>query len=292
MAGGRTSFWNGIPSFALALACTTRQFSTSYNGRSGRQNSMPTRRPLAGMPQIKIYTACSSPPKLAPCSPWLEGFRAKHRLREQDTNNRRGQLFAGNSTGVRRVFAGGHSGGAHQDDKHADAPRPTPRRIFVPQGQLPGPSQRMQSTGRPNRSAIRGHYPPRPSLGVRPHSSNPSREEKIRPCRHPPYDGGYLRRQLIPFRNIKRHRGTRRRNEGGGPGPHWYPMTPLRSIWAFQKAVPTPNQTPAAAVEAASSASSATTTWSTSAKAAQTAAKQRWRRRRLCVVFISQDNVP
>ena len=62
------------------------------------------------------------------------GFRAKHRLREQETNNRRGQLLARNSTGVRRVFAGGHSGGAHQNGKHADAPRPRLRRVFVPHG--------------------------------------------------------------------------------------------------------------------------------------------------------------
>ena len=38
------------------------------------------------------------------------------------------------SRDIRQVFAGGHSGGAHQDDKHADAPRPRPRRQFVPHG--------------------------------------------------------------------------------------------------------------------------------------------------------------
>ena len=102
MAIGRASFLSEISSFALALACTTRQLSTSWKGSSGRQNSMPTRRPLAqpGVPQIKAYTAYSSSPLLVQRSPWFEGFRAKHRLREQDTDNRRGQPFARNSTGV------------------------------------------------------------------------------------------------------------------------------------------------------------------------------------------------
>ena len=56
---------------------------------------MPTRRPLArpGMPKTKTYTACSSSPQLAQRSPWFGGFRAKHRLREQDTDNWRGQPF-------------------------------------------------------------------------------------------------------------------------------------------------------------------------------------------------------
>ena len=53
------------------------------------------------------------------------------------------------------------------------------------------------------------------------------------------------------------------------------------------KKMPTPNQTPAAAVAAPSLASSATARWSTSPKAARTAAKQRWRQRRPCLVFIS-----
>ena len=83
-----------------------------------------------------------------------------------------------------------------------------------------GRLKRVRSTGRLHGSAIRGHHPRSPSLGVRPYSSNPSREERLRPCRHPPYDGGYLRGQLVPFRIIKRHRGTRCRNAGGGPGPH------------------------------------------------------------------------
>ena len=80
MAGGRTRFWNGIPRFALALACTTRQLSTSYRGKSGRQNSMPTKRPLArpGMPQFKTYTACSSSLQLVQRSPWFGSFREKY----------------------------------------------------------------------------------------------------------------------------------------------------------------------------------------------------------------------
>ena len=65
----------------------------------------------------------------------------------------------------------------------------------------------------------------------------------------------------------------------------------LRPIWAFQKKVHTPNQTPVVVATAATLASSATPTWSTSTKATRTAAKQRWRRWRPCVVFISQDNV-
>ena len=51
--------------------------------------------------QIKTYTAYSSSPQMVQRSPWFEGFRVKHRLREHDTNNRRGQPFAKNSTGVR-----------------------------------------------------------------------------------------------------------------------------------------------------------------------------------------------
>ena len=68
----------------------------------------------------------------------------------------------------------------------------------------------MRSTGRPHGSTLRGHHPPSPSLGVRLYSSNLSREERLGPCPHPPYDGGYLRGQLVPFRTIKRYRGTRR----------------------------------------------------------------------------------
>ena len=70
------------------------------------------------------------------------------------------------------------------------------------------------------------------------------------------------------------------------------PVPLLRPIGVFQKKVPTPNQTLAVEGAAVSSTSSATTTWSISAKAARATAKQRWRRRRSCVVFISQDNVP
>ena len=172
-----------------------------------------------GMPQIpqtKTYTACSFSPQLVYRSLWFGGSRAKHRLREQDTDNRRGQPFARNSKGVRgRPF-----GGEHQDDKHADAPRPRPRRLFVPHGQLPAPSQRARSTKSSHGSTVREHHPPSSSLGVRPYSSNPSREERLRPCRHPPCVSGYLRGQLIPFRIIKRHRGTRRRNASVGPGSH------------------------------------------------------------------------
>ena len=76
---------------------------SSYKGRSGHPNSMPTRRPLSrpGMPQIETYTACSSSLQLVQRSSWFGGFRAKHRLREQDTDSRRGQPFARNSTGAR-----------------------------------------------------------------------------------------------------------------------------------------------------------------------------------------------
>ena len=48
----------------------------------------------------------------------------------------------------------------------------------------------------------------------------PIREERLRPCRHPSYDGSYLSGQLVPFRIIKIYRETRRRNAGGGPGLH------------------------------------------------------------------------
>ena len=59
-----------------------------------------------------------------------------------------GQRLGSPSREIRRVFAGGHLGGAHQY-KHADAPLPRPRRLFVPHGQLPGPSQRVPSTEDP-----------------------------------------------------------------------------------------------------------------------------------------------
>ena len=44
--------------------------------------------------------ACFPSPGLVQRSPWFGGFKAKHRLREQGTDNRRGQLFARSSTGV------------------------------------------------------------------------------------------------------------------------------------------------------------------------------------------------
>ena len=75
-----------------------------------------------------------------------------------------------------------------------------PRRLFVPREQLPAPSQRARSTKSSDGSTVREHHPPSSSLGVRPYSSNPSREERLRPCRHPPCVSGYLRGQLIPFR--------------------------------------------------------------------------------------------
>ena len=134
----------------------------------------------------------------------------------------------------------------------------------------------------PHGLAKRGHRPPSRSLEVRPYSQPHFNMRDfgladIR-CMMVVYDGGYLRRQLVPFRTIKRHRGTRRRNAGGGPGPHnLCPMLLLRSTRAFQKKVPTPNQTPSAAVAATSSTSSAANIKSTSARVARTAAKQRWR---------------
>ena len=72
---------------------------------------MPTRRLFARplMPQIKTYTAGYSSPQLVQRSLWFGGFRAKHRLREQDTDDRRGKPFAKNSTGVRgRPFWADH----------------------------------------------------------------------------------------------------------------------------------------------------------------------------------------
>ena len=150
----------------------------------------------------------------------------------------------------------------------------------------------MRSTGRAHGLTIRGHHRLSPSLGVRPYSSNSSREGRLRPCRHPPRDCGYLRGQRIPFKIVNSHRGTRRRSAGSSTEPHWCLMLLWLPIWAFQKMiVPTLSQTPAATAAAISSASSATTTWSTSAKAARTAAKQRRRWRRPCVVFIPQENV-
>ena len=83
-----------------------------YKGSSGRQILMPTRRLLArsGMPQTKANT-CSSSQQLVQRSLWFGGFKAKHWLRAQDTDNRRGQPFARNSTGVRgRPFGRSTSG--------------------------------------------------------------------------------------------------------------------------------------------------------------------------------------
>ena len=158
MAGRRTRFWSGILSFTLALACTTRQFSTSYKGRSGRQNLMPTWRPLAqpSMPQIKTYTACSSSPQLVQRSPWFGGFRAKYRLREQDTDNRRGQPFA-------RMTSTRMRPGQDPDDYlyHTGSCRDSLNACDPP-------------NLRPHGSAVRGHYYSSPFLGVRPYSSNPS----------------------------------------------------------------------------------------------------------------------
>ena len=74
---------------------------------------MPTRRPLTrpGMPQIKIYIVCSSSPQLVQLSPWFGSFRAKYRLKEQDTDSRRRQPFARNSKGIRgRPFGRSTSG--------------------------------------------------------------------------------------------------------------------------------------------------------------------------------------
>ena len=98
-------FLEWIPSFVLALACTTRQMSTSYKSRSDRQKSMPARRPLArpGMPQIKTYTACSFSPQLVQCSPWFGGFSAKHRLREQDTDNKQTTGMDSSSREIRQI---------------------------------------------------------------------------------------------------------------------------------------------------------------------------------------------
>ena len=159
----------------------------------------------------------------------------------------------------------------------------------------------MRSTGRAHGLTIRGHNRLSPSLGVRPYSSNSSREERLLPCRHPSRESGYLRRQRIPFKIVNSHRGTRRCKAGSSTESHWCLMLLWLPIWAFQKIiVPTLSQTPAATAAAASSTSSATTTWSTSvkaartaqkAKAARTAAKQRRRWRRPCVVFIPQENV-
>ena len=87
---------------------------------------MPTRRQLArpGMPQIKTYTACSFSSQLFQRSPWFGRFRAKHRLREQDKDNRRGEPFPKKLTGVRGRHLGLQARGC--------APTKTPTIVFTP----------------------------------------------------------------------------------------------------------------------------------------------------------------
>ena len=91
---------------------------------------MLTRRSLArpGMPQTKPSTACSFLPQLVQRSSWFEGFRAKYRLREQDTNHRRGQPFARIVTGV-----GGRPSGRSTSGRQARgcAPVKTPMSIGI-----------------------------------------------------------------------------------------------------------------------------------------------------------------
>ena len=97
-------FWSGILRFVLTLACTTRQLSTSYKRRSGRQNLMPTRRHTRatwGAANQDLYSVLFFNTAGSEFSV-VRRFRAKHRLREQDTDNRRGQPFARYLTGVRR----------------------------------------------------------------------------------------------------------------------------------------------------------------------------------------------
>ena len=195
---------------------------------------------------------------------------------------------------IRRVFAGGHSDRAHQDDKHADAPRPRPRRLFVPHGWLPNPSQCVQSIGRPPDRQYKDIILQAP----------PSEYDRVRQA--------HLERRGFGLANICRMMATiyadnlsRSVSSKGiaGRGAAMQAvdrdctsvlpgMSLLPPIWAFKKKVFTRNQTPAAAAAAARSASSATMARSLSVKTVRTAAKQRERRRRPCVVFISQDNVP
>ena len=166
---------------------------------------MPTRRPLArpGMPQIKTYTACFSAPQLDQRSTWFGGFWQKHRLREKDTDNRRGQPFARNSTGVRGRSFGGGTPGCQARGCALAKTSITFCTIWIAAGTV--------STSAIHRKAPRIDNTRTSSSKV---------EERLRPCRLPPYDGGYLRGQLAQFRVIIRHRGTRRHNAGGGPGPH------------------------------------------------------------------------
>ena len=112
--GERTDEFLGWDSkLCASLSVYNKTISTSYKGESDRQKSTSTRRPLAQpeMPQIRTFTACSSLPQLVHRSLWFGGYRAKHRLRQQDTDNRRGQPLARNSTDVReRPFGRSTSG--------------------------------------------------------------------------------------------------------------------------------------------------------------------------------------
>ena len=206
MAGGWATFRSGIQSFALVL---TRAFSTSYKGRSGHQNSMPTKRPLAQprMPQLKTYTTCSPLPQLVQRSSWFGGFWAKHRLRKQDTDNKHGQSLARNSTGVpERPFGWTTSVGQDPDDSlyHMDSGRD---RLNACDPQE-GPTDRqyediiLQALFL-GYDRIRQTYLERRDFNL----------ANIRRMMAVIYGTTY------PVRVIKGHHGPRRRNAGGGPGP-------------------------------------------------------------------------
>ena len=151
----------------------------------------------------------------------------------------------------------------------------------------------MRSTGRPHGSAIRGHHPPRSFFGVRPYSLNPPREERLRPCRHPPYDGGYLRGQLVTFRN---HQKASR--DAAPQCKRWTGTALLVSyiITATNSGI----SKESVHSELNTSSSSGSSQFGIKSnnnmvdicKSCANGAKPRWRRWRPCVVFISQDNVP
>ena len=147
--GGRTSFWSGILSFALAFyrvqqdnfqRLTRAGAAVRIRRRPGdHSRDLGCRKSRSIQRALFFSTAGSSVLLGLVVSGQNIGWGSTTRTTGVGSPSRE----------IRKVSAGGHSGGANQDDKHADAPRPRPRRLFVPHEQLPGLSQRVRSTGSP-----------------------------------------------------------------------------------------------------------------------------------------------
>ena len=219
MAGGRTSFWSGIPSFALALSVYNK---TIFNALQGQERSSKfdadqetTRATWDAANQylysVLFFTTAGSAFSVVrrfqgktPAEGAGYGQQAWAALHERFDGCSRAAIRAEHI----RMTSTRTRPGQDPDDYlyHMDNCRVHLNACDPPEG----------PTNRQYEDII---------LQALPSEYDPIRQthlerSRLRPCRNLPYDSDYLREQLFPSRIIKRHHGTRRRNEGGGPGPH------------------------------------------------------------------------